>query len=1040
MKNKQDLLGLFAQHRVAGNLLMCLMILGGLYALGQLNRQFFPTFKLDMIEVRVKWTGASAEDVESSITLPLEQVLRNVNNLRKMTSSSSQGMSSIRLELKEGTDNQTALIEALNEVKVKIDEFRNLPGDAEEPQVFNIIKYEPVASLLISGSNNLDDLRKLAHQFKRSLLARGISNIEIVGLPEEEISIEVPTGILESLDVTLDQLGDRINALSEDGTWGLIGRNDRAQGLRSFEQRRSAIEFENITVLGDSLQRVRLADIATIKRQSRPDEVFLSRNGAPIVEMKIRNSENSDVLKSAAILDRWLEDTKDRLPPNIRIETYRESWVLIQERIHLMLENGLSGLILVIAILYLFLSARLAWWVAAGIPVSFFATLYFLYLSGGSINMISLLGLIIAFGIIVDDAIVVGEDALAHYQAGETPLLAAEKGARRMFPPVVASSLTTIAAFLPLMMIGGPAGAILFDVPLVIIVVITASVIESFLILPSHLRYAFVKLEKPSETGFRARFERRFNHFRDFTFRTIIEHALTHRGLSISIVVAGFIVTIGFLASGRLPFVFFLSPEPQTLYVNVRFNPGTPRKTVDEFMATLEDTLQQTDARLSDEKLITNHVVMHGGDITNEGVQERRGSHLASMVLELAPPDRREIRNNQLVEAWEANIQFPAGIDQFSVIEPSTGPPGRDIVLRLKHGDAPVLKKAAEKLIQALRNIQGLSSIEDNLPYGREQIVWRLNPTGEALNLTINELGRQMRASFEGHLVQIFQVGPEELEARIRLPESQTRDLSILEKLMIRTPNGERVPLETLAERDTQRGFEVLRHADGEIAVDVLADVDTSVANANDILEHLELEFLPALALEYGIDYSLEGQSAEQKETGKDMFQGLIIGLILIYLILAWVFSSYGWPIMVMSVIPFGLIGAIIGHIVMGIDMTILSFLGFFGLSGIVVNDSIILIISYKELKEQGNSTYDALIACTQQRLRPVILTSVTTIAGLTPLLFERSLQAQFLIPVAVSIAFGLAFATALVLIIVPVLLSFYEDFYANRRHRRETG
>ncbi len=1032
MTGQRDLLGIFVHHKVAGNLLMCLMIISGLYAVGQLNRQFFPTFALNTVQVRVVWQGASAEDVERTITVPLEQVLRGVDNLRKMDSISSHGLALLTLEFKDGSERAAVL----NEVNQKVEEFRNLPDDAEEPQIIEQIIYEPVATLLLSGSDNLDDLRRLAHHYKQSLLSRGINNVEIVGLPEEVINIEVSIELLESLELTLDQLGDRIDELSQDFTSGRFGGTELAKELRSINQQRDVAGFGELAILSSDNQRLLVDDIATVKRQRRQDGVTLTQHGHPVVELKIRRTKSGDLLKSASILNQWLEETRSTLPPNITLELTNRAWKLVEDRITLMVENGLSGLLLVIAVLYLFLSTRLAWWVALGIPVSFMATLYFLYLFGGTINMISLLGMIIALGIIVDDAIVVAEDAMTHYQDGESAEVAAEGGARRMFFPVIASSLTTIAAFLPLIIISGPVGAILFDVPQVVIVVIIASVIESFFILPSHLRHTFDKIGKTSETSLRGRFERAFNHFRDHTFQRMIKLALHRRGVSLLLVAGAFMITIAFLASGRLPFVFFLTPEPQTLYVNARFTPGTPKTTVDKFLAQLEKRLIETDKKLADQQLVTSYQLMHSANLGNDGLIQSQGDHLGAMVLELLPPDRRDVRNSQLIKAWKKSLNVPVGLDQLTVMEPSAGPPGRDISIRLIGDDAIRLKHAAETLGQTLRATRGVSDVEDDLPYGREQLVWQLTPNGEALGLTTDELGRQLNAAFDGRLVQIFHNGPDELEVRVRLASEERDQLTTLERLNISLPNGDRVPLVSVAEWHNQRGFDRLRHADGQLAVEVSGEVDEELNNANNILGHLESDYLPQLMKQYQIHYSLEGQTAEQQETGADMFAGLVIGMVLIYLILSWIFSSYLLPLVVMAIIPFGLVGAITGHVVMGIDMTVLSLLGFFGLSGIVVNDSINLVSFYQQLRDSSVPTDEALVKVAQLRLRAVVLTSLTTIAGLTPLMFETSLQAQFLIPVAVSIAFGLAFSTILVLLIIPVLLSYSEQFNRWRQQR----
>ncbi|MGD8307821.1 MAG: efflux RND transporter permease subunit [Chromatiales bacterium] len=1030
MRHRTDLLGIFAHHPVAANLLMMIMLLAGAFALDRMNVQFFPNFNLDIVTTRVVWTGASAEDIEDGITNPLEQRLKNVDNLNKMTSTSALGVSSITLEFKEGTDP----VLALDQTRRLVDEFRNLPQEAEKPEVGRAMRYEPVARLLVTGPRDPDELRDLARTFEAELLARGIDKVDIEGLPEQEIAIEIDSATLEQLRLSLDQVAQRVGALSQDQPAGVLGEADGSRELRSLDQRRDAWGYARLPAVTEGDSRIDLGAVADIERRARDGEVTLTVGDKPAVELALKRAETGDSFEAAAALDDWLADTRPRLPPGIELEVYDESWQLIRERIMLLVTNGLGGLALVVIILYLFLTGRVAWWVAVGIPVSFMATLFILFLAGGSINMISLFALIMALGIIVDDAIVVGEDALAHHQMGEDPLLAAEGGARRMLPPVMASSLTTVAAFIPLMMVGGIIGNILVSIPLVIISVILASLIESFLVLPGHLRHSFLHMHEVRPASLRARLDRGFVRLRDGFFRPLVRLAIEWRGATIALAVALLIAVAGLLVGGRLSFTFFPSPEPQVLFANASFAAGTARGTVDAFLEHLGETLRETDRALGDDRLVNLAITRHGTKSGDAHGGQARGDHLGSMMVELVEPDARDVRNEELIRAWRQRIHEPAGMESFTITSRRAGPPGRDVTVRLTGTDAAALKGAALELGEALKGMTGVSEIQDDMPYGREQLIYSLSPAGEALGLTVQELGRQLRTAFDGRLVQIFQDGPDEVEVRVQLPEAERDRLSSLQRLNIRTPAGDFVPLSTVAEWDSRQGFEALRHADGQLAVEVTADVDRAVSNENDVLAALEGQVLPDLTRRYGIDYSFEGRSADQRETLDDMRKGMVVGLVLIYLVLAWVFGSYGWPLVVMTAIPFGLIGALLGHLVMGLDLTVLSLFGFFGLSGIVVNDSIILVSFYKRLRGEGMEVGDALVEAACQRLRAVLLTSLTTIAGLMPLLFETSLQAQFLIPMATSIAFGLAFATVLVLIVIPCLLSFHESIHARLR------
>lgn len=1031
----RDFIGLFAQHKVAANLLMLIMILAGLFSLSKLNTQFFPTFALDVVTVRIEWRGASAEDVEDSISSRVEQELRTVDFVDKMTSTSSYGMSIITLEFIEGTD----MGKALDQVKDQVDQLRNLPSDSEIPKVSLVTRYENVASLMVTTEGKLDELRYLVHNIEHDLLDRGISRISITGLPEEEIAIQLTTKELESVGLSFDDVSQRIAELSRDLPAGEIGNDETAKQLRSLGQGRDAQTFSRLPLKADYSGRLLLLDdVAEIERRPQRKQVKVFYQGKPAVEIALQRTENADSLASAKILDKWLEDNVSQLPKGVSVKVYDASWELIKERMDLLVNNGIGGLILVIGILFLFLQGRVALWVAVGIPVSFMATLMIMYLFGGSINMISLFGLIMALGIIVDDAIVVGEDALSHYQSGENSLIAAEGGARRMLAPVISSSLTTISSFLPLMMIGGTMGNILFDIPFVVICVIIASLFESFLILPGHLRHAFHKIHHAKPPRIRQWLDDKFNYFRDELFRPIVVMVVNHRWMTISATIGLFIVCIGLLAGGRLHFTFFPSPEGTSISANARFTAGTPSYKVDEFLKHLNQTLEETTQELGPD-LVEMAVTRLGSASTAGGVSAQTGDRFGSVQLELISPDHRTVRNKDFIKAWQKRIILPAGLDSFTLSERRTGPPGSDIDIRLSGNSPETLKQAGHELAEGLKQFAGVSAIEDDMPYGQEQLIYRIKGQGEVLGLTVNNVGRQLRAAFDGQLVQIFQDGDDEVEVRVMLPDSERNTLASLENFMVRLPRGDSAPLSSVVDFEARRGFDVLRHTDSKLAIHVTATVDASLNNSNEILAALQQDLLPDITSRYGVTVGFEGRAEEQAKTMGDMKQGLLLAFVLIYIILAWVFSSYGWPLVVMMAIPFGLIGALFGHWVMGIDLTILSLFGIFGLSGIVVNDSIILVTFFKHQREAGVETTQAIINAATQRLRAVLLTSLTTIAGLTPLLFETSMQAQFLIPMAVSISFGLMFSTVLVLLVIPALLSVHESivdkFSTNKQH-----
>ena len=1042
MRRRKGIIGFFVHHRVAGNLVMLVMILGGVLALSRMNIQFFPTFALDVVSVRVVWSGASAEDVERGITDPLEQRLRSVDGLKKMTSTSAQGISSITLEFHEGTDP----IQAVDDVRQQVDEFNNLPADAEEPQVARIERYEPVARLLIYGDVDRSELRNLVYRFEDELLDRGIDRIAIRGLPEQQISIDVPAERLETLGLSLEQIADRVASLSRDLPAGMMAQQDATRELRSIEQRRSPQAFETVPVLSGDRVRMQLGDIAIIRQEARDNQTVMENHGVPAVELQLQRSENGNSLAAAKVLEIWLEDTRPVLPDSIKMEVYDETWQLLQDRISLLVNNGLGGLVLVVGLLYLFLPGRVAMWVAIGIPTAFLAALAVLWLIGGSINMISLFALIMALGVIVDDAIVVGEDADAHARMGEESIYASEGAAKRMVWPVLASSLTTVAAFMPLLVVGGVIGNILGDIPLVMICVLIASLVECFIVLPAHLRHAFKrKTEKAGQpapvkprpnpvTRLRNGFERRFDAFRDGPFRRFSRYSLKHRGVTVASALALAILTVGLLAGGRLGFNFFPTPEPSVFYANASFVAGTDKRVVADFMREMQRTLNETERALGG-NLILHAVTTYGATQGAEG-SSRNDDELGSMLVELVPSDRRDVRNPEFIEQWRKRLSLPAGLDSLNISERQSGPPGRDVNIRLTGDSADNLKRAADEVAQALSTLPGVLDVEDDMPWGREQLIYQVSPYGEALGLTTVDLGRQLRAAFDGRIAQIYQDGRDEIEVRVQLPRDQRERYSTLEQMMVRIPDGRFVPLTQVMNLDHRQGFQALRHADGKLAVEVTSALNTRVATTDQVLESLQAGALPDIASRYGVRYSFEGRSADQRETMDDMKTGLVIGIALMYVVLAWVFASWSLPLIVMAIIPFALVGALLGHWLMGLQLTILSLFGLFGLSGIVVNNAIILVSFYNQQRQKGLGITDALNEAAVQRVRAVLLTSLTTIGGLLPLLFETSLQAQFLIPMATSIAFGLGLSTFLVLLVIPALLSWLEQFREWRAQR----
>ncbi|MCV6588946.1 MAG: efflux RND transporter permease subunit [Marinobacterium sp.] len=1027
----------FARHRVAANLLMLLIILAGLWSARKLNTQFFPTFELDVITVQVSWSGAAAEDIERSIILPVEEALKGLTDIDTLYATARQGSASIRLELRETSDVDTVL----DDVKQRIDGVRNeLPGDSEVPVVQKVIRYEAIASLLLTtDQGTLQELRPLARQFERELLALGISRITFDGMPARQIAIELPAEKLHELGMTLDQIGSVISTRSLDLPVGIAARDDAALQIRSLSQQRTVEGFQQLPLLTEHEGRlVRLGDVANISWQQKQGQPWLSYKGQPALMIKLRRTEHDDTLSAAATLNEWLQQTRPTLPPGIQLLAFDERWQPVQERINLLLKNGLGGLVLVICILFLFLNARVAFWVTVGIPVSFLAAMVVLYGIGGSINMISLFGMIMALGIIVDDAIVVGEDTLTHLQMGEDGLQAAIGGARRMLPPVTASSLTTIAAFLPLLLISGTIGNILVDIPTVVICVIAASLVECFLILPGHLHHSLHRAADLNPSATRQKLDNAFNRFRDGPFRTLVTLAISYRTTTLAAAIMMFTLSLGLLAGGQLKFSFFPNVERESMKASVQFTAGTPSEQVSAFLDHLEQTLYDTENTLG-EPLIKLAYQHHRSATFTRNSASNSGDEQGTLQIELTPVDSRTTLNGTLVEQWRERIQVPAGVEKFAISLASAGPPDKPIDIKLTGPDIRQLKAASQAVQQLLKSRPGLSNVDDDLPFGKAQLIYQLTAEGQASGLTLQSVGRQLRAAFDGLEVQSFYERQDEIEVRLQLAAQERERFTSLEQLPILLPDGSSTPLVNVVRFESRQGIDLLSRTDGQLAVSVNAELDEQRANANDIINWLKSGPLQQISDAHGVQYSFEGKDRRQRETLADMRTGLLLAVALIFIILAWVFSAWSWPLAVMLTIPLGLTGAIFGHFLLSIDLTILSLFGLFGLSGIVINDAIVLITFYRKQREQGTEPQQAMINAACARLRAVLLTSLTTIAGLTPILFETSLQAQFLIPMAVAIVFGLAWGTLLILLVIPALLMIIEglsDWLGQQRQQ----
>ncbi len=1024
------LVRLFVRHPTAGNLLMALMVILGLFALARLNTQFFPDFGIDVVSVTVEWPGAAAEDVDANIVEAIEPEVRFLDGIKRVRSTSVEGRATISVEFEPGTDMQ----QALADVETAVGQVTTLPEDSERPEIRRIVRYEPIVRLVISGPFSEGALKAVAKRIRDDLLNRGVDRVDMFGARDDEIWVEVEPETLQRLDLTLAEIAERIRQSSQDLPSGDTG-GDAVRQIRSLGLERDAAGLGGIEIRAlDTGEKIHLRDIARVVDAFDEDGRTAKRRGRPAIELSIKRSTKADALEMADTVSAYLDEIGPTLPPGLELEQYDIQANLIRSRIDLLLRNGLSGLVLVVAILFVFLNTRVAFWVAIGIPVSMLATLAIMLASGQSINMVSLFGLIMAIGIVVDDAIVVGEHAETRFRSGDAPLEAAEQGAARMAAPVVSASLTTIAAFLPLFVISGIIGQIIKAIPLVVVAVIVASLVECFFVLPTHMRSAVG--HAPSRA--RRWFNRGFDRFREGPYRRLVTLAVEWRYATLAAAIGLLVVAAGLVIGGRIGFVFFVAPEGDRVFANVQLAVGMPRDRTEAMLDEMERALNAAARKLTEgtpdtaEDLIVMSLAKIGSTTGANEQLLRGGDHLGGLSVELKPSDERTVRTDELIAAWREEIRPLPGLETLTIRPATAGPPGREVDIRLAGRDLAALKETANEVKAMLARYPGVTDIEDDLPYGKEEIILRVTPRGRALGFETATVGRQVRDAFEGAIAKRFPRGDEEVTVRVRLSR-EARDAMPLEDLYLRAPDGTEVALPEVVSIGTKQGFARLSREDGRREVAITAELDEARINTDKVIAALERDGIRRLAADRGLTVRYAGKAEEQAETFADMRAGAIVGLSAIYIILAWVFASYTRPLVVMSVIPLGFIGVAFGHYLLGYDLTILSMIAIIGLSGIVVNDSIILVSTIKERHERGEPARQAIIDGATDRLRAVFLTSATTIGGLTPLLFETSLQAQFLIPMALTIVFGLMVTTFLVLLVVPALLAVQGGFAALR-------
>ena len=1031
------LLAFFARHKVAGNLLMVLMILFGLMGLGQLNRQLMPDFTLEQIQIDITWAGASPQDLESNVVEPLERELVLLDNLDRVEATAFEGRAVLMADFDFGSN----MAKALTDTQSAVARVATFPQEIERPLVRLLQPTEVICNIEISGPFSESALKSYAWEIRNALLQRGVSLIRMSGLRRSELRVEVPAETLRRLDLTLDDVAQRIARSSLDLPGGTLETDRISRQIRSERRARTAAELGELEVLSsESGERLRLKDIARIHETSAEGEVARLVDEYSSININVRRSRGLDSMLAQQAVEAYLEEFRAGAPASLRVELFDVFADQVSQRVNMLLTNGFGGLLLVLAVLYLFLGGRPAFWVAVGIPISFLAAMAGMAALGLTLNMISMFALIMGIGIIVDDAIVVSEHAGTLYASGVPGVEAAERASRIMFPPVLAASLTTMAAFFPILMIEDQVGSVVKELPITLGLVIAASLVECFLILPMHLRRALRRQREPAR--WRRSFEAGFARFRQGVFTRLLSTAIRQRYASVTTALCLFLLSISILFTGRVGFDFFPTPESDLVFANFALTPGAPRRESRRMVEELGRAARAAERNLGYEpgELIAfavGSVATRDPGVGNAPL-EVSGDHLGVYTIELAPGDIRAVRNEAFIEAWKNQARRAAGVEKLIFFSRQVaGPPGNDVELSLTGANLEDMKAAAGYVAGWLSGVPGVDSVDDDLPRGKQEVLLEITPAGEAMGFSAAEVARQVRNAYEGALADRVPRDQEELKVLVKLPEAGPGEAG-LRSLYLRSRSGVEAPLTEVVNLRQRVGFAQIRRADGLRQVTVSADLNPTITTSGQVIRALQEQgVIRTIREQYGVSVGFQGRAEQQNAALADFRMAAIVALGSIYIVLAWVFARYGTPLVVMSVIPFGLVGAIVGHLVFGFNLSMFSLVALLGLAGVLVNDSIILVSAVQRRREGGDSLTDALVHGAQDRLRPVLMTSITTIVGVTPILFEGSLQAQLVQPLAITLVFGLMLAPPLVLVYVPCVMAIGGDVRRLIRRRR---
>ncbi len=1018
----------FAGHPTLANLLMIGFMVAGLAAWPTLQRETFPRIEPRKVEVRVVYPGARPEDIEEGICERIEDAVDAVTNLNEITCEAREGVAIAVAELREGAEFDRFTADVRTEVEA-IDDFPDL---AEKPVIRQLGRTDFVASIAVIGPSSKPDLKALAEELKdRMLRWGGIPKVEIKGFSDHQLRIELGDATLRQFGLGVADIAEAVQRQSVDLPSGSIQAFDGELLVRFADERKRVDAFRDLVVVSSpGGGQIRLGDISTITDRFDLDEEKVLLNGRPAAVLDITKTENEDTLDVIDRVEAFLVAARATAPPGVEMVVTKDISSIVRDRLQLLLINGGQGLALVFLTLWLFFGLRYSFWVAMGLPMSFLGAIAAMSAIGYSINMLTMVGLLIVIGLLMDDAIVIAENVASQRTAGKSPFDAAVDGTRQVMPSVFASFVTTTCVFGSLAFLEGDIGQVLRVVPVVMLLVLVVSLIEAFLILPNHLQHALGH-DDNSPGWVQTRVDAIVFWLSERAVGPIASFAVNWRYLTVGTAILILLLTLSAVAGGALKFAAFPDLDGNTIEARLLLPQGTPLARTEQTVDQIQAALLRVDASLSPEqlggqKLVRNVTVAFN---RNDDAHES-GPHVATVIADLLNSETRNVRIDDVMAQWRQEVGDLADVVFVKFTEPTVGPGGIAIDIRLSGHDPAQLKQASTELQAWLSRYEGVHNITDDLRPGKPEVRVRLKDGASTLGLDGRAIADQLRAALHGTTVSEIQWAGESYEIDVRFRAADRDSLADLDNFVIATADGKLVPLTAVADLTRDRGYSRINRVDGQRTVTVQADVESRVANANEVLAETKTAFLPTLAERFpGITVSFEGSEKEAGTTQKSMVRGFLLGLIGIYLLLSFQFRSYVEPLVVMVIIPFAFIGAVGGHLVMGLDFTMPSILGFVALAGVVVNDSILLVNFIKHFHGEARSVAEAAPRAARARFRAILLTSLTTIVGLLPILSETSLQAQVLIPLVTSLAFGLMASTVLVLFVVPAFYTILDDW-----------